>query len=672
MSSSANEDREQRNTTSMEKSDLMTIEFLRARLLSERSVSKTARQRADDLANRVAELEEQLKFVSLQREKAEKATTDILVILKNHGMGDISEEYDSSSEQEENSLDFKARNGSLNTEDTSTNVELRNNEKEAYSSSEIESSPSTGRSLSWKSTRDAQHSIEKKKYMDSVRRRASFSSNSSSSRRVGKSCRRIKRRDTRSVEELQNDGIEKTTHSKGSSNCSDGEPDRLTESSGYANGKNSLENPVLGRSSVTQNVNGHYFNVPEKDIDMESALLHQAQLIGRYEEEEKAQREWEEKFRENNSGTQDSCDPGNYSDVTEERYETKVRELSCAPGTLDSDDQELKQEPADAIGEEPQTSKVSPSVADADKGILQGERCSTGIVAPESLTSDFSFPKSVKSPEDFSGRADEASRHRSQQYLPTVSLIEHTPPKTSPSYAEQITPLSWASSSYELAVVPQDTLSSLGSVLEALQRAKLSLSQKLSSSPLAAEGTSGNAVGPSNTETNKMDGIQVPFGTPGLFRLPTDYQFEATTRSNPGNDAQPSFGNFPHEFAADRFLAEPFVEPRSGLSGDLFRTVPSRTLSPEMRPVFSPQRFLSQPRLGGGTPPSTAMSHLDHYSNHVLPPRQDSYPFLPDITLAIPPNEEAISRTAQSSEKGLPPVMRLSLYDGRAGPSMYR
>lgn len=667
MSSSANEDREQRNTTSMEKSDLMTIEFLRVRLLAERSVSKTARQRADELANRVAELEEQLKFVSLQREKSEKATADILVILKNLGIGDVSEEFDSSSEQEEDSQDFKARNGSLTMEETSTNMKIRNNEKEVYSSSEIESSPSTGRSLSWKSTRDSQHSFEKKTYIDPVRRRASFSSNSLSSRRVGKSCRRIKRRDTRSVEELQNDGIEKTAYSKGSSNCSNGEPVASAESSGYANGKNPLENPVLGRSSGTQKVNGHYFNGPEKNEDMESALLHQAQLIGRYEEEEKAQREWEEKFRENNSATQDSCDPGNYSDVTEERYETKSPDLSRAAGALDSDDQEVKQEPADArASEEPQTSKVSPSVADGDKGNLQDEKCSTGIVAPESSASDFSFPKSLK---DFSGRADEASRHRSQQYLPTVSVIEQTPPQTSPSYAGKSTPMSGGSSFFELAVGPQDTSNNLGSVLEALQRAKLSLSEKLSISPQVP---SGNVAGPSNTETIKVDGFQIPFGTPGLFRLPTDCQFEATTRVNPGIDARPSFTNFGHEFAADRFLTEPFVEPRSALSGDLFRSVPSRILTPEMRSVAPPQRSHSQPRLGGSPPPSSTTSHLDPYSNPAVPPLQDSYPFLPDVTLHIPSNEEGLSRNFPSSEKGLPPVMRLSSYDRHAGPNMYR
>jgi hypothetical protein len=61
---------------------------------------------------------------------------------------------------------------------------------------------------------------------------------------------------------------------------------------------------------------------------MEKALEHQAQLNGRYEAMEKAQREWEDKFRENNSITPDSCDPSNHSDVTEERDEIKGRAVT--------------------------------------------------------------------------------------------------------------------------------------------------------------------------------------------------------------------------------------------------------------------------------------------------------------------------------------------------------
>lgn len=42
-----------RTSSSMEDTTAMTIEFLRARLLSERSVSRSARQRAEELAKRV-------------------------------------------------------------------------------------------------------------------------------------------------------------------------------------------------------------------------------------------------------------------------------------------------------------------------------------------------------------------------------------------------------------------------------------------------------------------------------------------------------------------------------------------------------------------------------------------------------------------------------------------
>jgi len=38
----------------MEDSPMMTIEYLRARLLSERSVSKAAKERAEELAKRVS------------------------------------------------------------------------------------------------------------------------------------------------------------------------------------------------------------------------------------------------------------------------------------------------------------------------------------------------------------------------------------------------------------------------------------------------------------------------------------------------------------------------------------------------------------------------------------------------------------------------------------------
>lgn len=106
------------------------------------------------------------------------------------------------------------------------------------------------------------------------------------------------------MQELQNVDTENVTCSKDVPSCTDGEHVVSAESSGYDNRKTPQESPMLRSNVEKQESNGHYYNVHERDEDMESALQHQAQLIGQYEEEEKAQREWEEKFRENNSGAQ--------------------------------------------------------------------------------------------------------------------------------------------------------------------------------------------------------------------------------------------------------------------------------------------------------------------------------------------------------------------------------
>ncbi|KAL3838220.1 hypothetical protein ACJIZ3_022811 [Penstemon smallii] len=566
MESSVNEDQEQRINTGMEDSNAMTIDFLRARLLSERSVSKTARQRADELSKRVAELEEQLKFVSLQRKKAEKATSDVLAILENRGISDFSEGFDSCSDQDENPHEFE-----VHKKDSSTNMRVNKNEMEAYSSSELEYSPSIGRTLSWKSSKDSQYSLEKKKYMESVRRRASFASSGSSSKRVGKSCRRIRRRETK-------DGPEIVACSRNVSNCSDTEPYELRESAGYDNEKNPLENRISGSNNE----------------DMESALRHQAKLIGQYEAEEKAQRDWEEKFRENNSGTQDSCDPGNHSDVTEERYEIKSPEPLSTSETLNSNNnQETKQEP----------SKAQPSLP-----VLQDEKPSGTIACESSAASEFSFPTSKNNNEL------ELSRTHHEN---------------------------------ELALLPQETSNNLGSVLEALQQAKLSLNQKLNSSA---------PVITPNSESHNVDKFRVPF-SPGLFRLPTENQFssELYVDSRSASFGQSSsFANIPTEMTTSRFVSEPFLDVGNAHSGALYRTSPARPLTTG---------------IGSGDLPQRSMSHI--YTNPVLFSDTNSYPFLPNVTPRLPFNE-GTSRTFRSSETGLPHVTRLSSYDDFVRTNMKR
>lgn len=357
---------------------------------------------------------------------------------------------------------------------------------------------------------------------------------------------------------------------------------------------------------------------------------------------------------------QDSGDPGNHSDVTEELYEMKPSELPFATQTLGSN-QETKQEPSDArFSEEPQISMSLPSPTDGNDRSLQEEKHSSSIIASESSAADFSFPISKeKSDQDFPLKQDESSSHRCHQCLtnPSAQISSSHVGKNIPLFASPV-----SSSSLELAVVPRETSSNLASVLEALQRAKLSLNQKLNS----------NVFKPSNPETDKVDTFQFPINSPGLFRLPTDYQFEATARANLHTDARPSFANFPHEIAPSAFLSEPFAASRSALSAELFNTVPSRPpLTPEIRRgILPPQRSISQPRLSEGQ----HMDHLDPYMNHVLPSIKDHYPFLPDVALRLSLNEEGASRTFSGSERGLPPVMRLSSSpnDERVRPNMHR
>lgn len=91
------------------------------------------------------------------------------------------------------------------------------------------------------------------------------------------------------------------TYSEGLTICSDG---------GLKEGSKIQENVLLDgalpgclENQRNDGNNGLDCNEYGGDKDMEKALEGQAKLIGRYEAMEKAQREWEEKFRENNSST---------------------------------------------------------------------------------------------------------------------------------------------------------------------------------------------------------------------------------------------------------------------------------------------------------------------------------------------------------------------------------
>lgn len=145
----------------------------------------------------MAELEEQLKIVSLQRKRAEKATVDVLAILESQGLSDVSEEYDLSTDGETSHESKVVHKSTKEEEHRSFNSKVKS---EDLSGSDLDSSPVRGRSLSWKGRNDSPRSFQK--YKDSsMRRRSSLASTDSSSPKhhLGKSCRQIRRREAGSV-----------------------------------------------------------------------------------------------------------------------------------------------------------------------------------------------------------------------------------------------------------------------------------------------------------------------------------------------------------------------------------------------------------------------------------------------------------------------------------------
>ncbi|KAK6933508.1 hypothetical protein RJ641_036402 [Dillenia turbinata] len=541
---------DQRKLTDVEDSNAMTIEFLRARLLSERSVSRTARQRADELAKRVLELEEQLRIVTLQRKKAEKATADVLAILENHGLSDFSETFDSSSDQEGMTV-RESKVGDKATKDGENCKELKagRNEVEDFSGSEHDSSSLPGRSLSWRSNGSA-YSHERKYTGSSARRHGSFSSiGSSPKHRTGKSCRQIKHRETRLTNKeakidpgLDSQGNEIASPLEYPSNCCDDEAQNCTVAS--QNQEDDATLKVLESAADylerQRKVTGKicYLNGHGKDEEMERVLEQQAQLIGQYEAEEKAQREWEEKFKENNGGTPDSCEPGNQSDVTEERDEIKMQETHSSEA-IAFQDQQAETKPEDFTKMSRSHFMSEETVANVDMG--QHDHKSQSTVAHESSSNpELKLSGQEKSDRVAEGkqkvdRPKEHSVHQPSLGLSHPPLPHHhsngspgnqSTRSLSPSRARHSFHEGEASESRDelQAQMPHKAPKQLNTVLEALQKARLSLKHEINKVPLIEGPPAMKRLEPT-LAVRYPQLAKIPIGCPELFRVPTDFPF---------------------------------------------------------------------------------------------------------------------------------------------------
>ncbi|XP_022746556.1 uncharacterized protein LOC111296486 isoform X2 [Durio zibethinus] len=704
MQNSDQERQDQRKTCNVEDST-MTIEFLRARLLSERSVSKSARQRADELARRVAELEEQLKIVFVQRRRAEKATADVLAILENHGVSDISEDLDSSSDQDapfESNMD----NGSTKEEESFVNSKVRRKKSEELSGSDLEFSPVSVRSLSWKGRKSASQSPEK--YKDSlVRRCNSFALKGFSypKHRQVKSCRQTRRRESRLVgEELKSDNIKVDPRVNGFVSSSEvninhfeSEPDILPMHSEVCENKSLMDNLHSDALKDERNVTGYDlgFHGYEGEKDMQKALEHQAQLNGHYEEMERAQREWEEKFRENNNGTPDSCDPGNLSDVTEERDEIKTQ-AQYVSGTASSQVQVAEGEHICFSGELPKMHSndlVPPSQGDMNQ--LEDRRFSSSL-SPESLNpkcQKFIIPMAKENHYQESLQSNHSSLDSFHQFAHThgspgnQAVLLFSSDMGSSSHREP------PGNRNELhALVPHEMSSRFSGVLDALKQARLSLQQKMNTLPLIEGASGGKAINPPVSGRKVGHKVEIPVGCPGLFRVPTDFSVEPSKVNFLGSDLQLSLANYSPDagvaptasnhllstsymniksssssnyqpLASDRFFSSPYMDTRSS-----FPTVPTANSSG----FINADQILTGRYAETGSRISSQKPCFDNLEHGLPSSSLQSYPTFPSYPDLVPqiPTKDGFPAFRTTRSVGVRPD-QFSFYDNHFRPDTH-
>ncbi|KAG6515236.1 uncharacterized protein LOC121970811 isoform X1 [Zingiber officinale] len=561
----------------MSDSTTMTIEFLRARLLSERTVSKAAKEKADQLAKRVMELEEQLRIMNIQRRKAEQAAMEAVSILETNGINDLSDAIDSSSDKDESPIAERGCEEDFGESEVCTKAnEERIVVGDTQSNSYLEDSSSQVGSLSWKSHSSSPDSSRKTKgKQDRPRqRRNSFTSyvESSPKYNLGKSCRRIKRKEVGSSAEMRDD--------------------YAINSDDLANLSVKVSGSLTSLASLEKKEADGIGN--ERDEEMERVLEQQAQLIGQFEAEEKAQQEWEKKYNENKSSNLDLSKSEILCRVTEinvepqkdafacfekiayENYQAKSdgivilpgsQELECPSKNPVLDISNCVQPPNTSDGEHPAgnasndehsgnidnrlkgkgyelnaflptelsgTQSRSNFMASADGSVVQiGQHVEVSDI--EACFVEIAFPTQVSTMSGSFHKKSDILVHETSDSgssnnndILAQSHIDSLPIGSNSATNSWKEIQKWPlSSTQEPSYTKpyQSTSNNLGGVLEALHQAKMSLKQDLHKLPLPGQGIKATfpSASTSHTRTNILgESLKGPSSSSSLFRLPTD------------------------------------------------------------------------------------------------------------------------------------------------------
>ncbi|KAL5202384.1 hypothetical protein ABZP36_013336 [Zizania latifolia] len=647
----------------------MTIDFLRARLLSERSVSRAAKERADQFARRVAELEEQLRAVTTQRRKAERAAVEVLAILESQGLARFSDAADSGSDDEDD------------PEAAQSGDKARGEAEDALSGSELGGAAAEAQAggLSWKG-RAPSHELQRRQQHQQLKgrqlrqrhshghshRRGYFyllTADSSPKYQPGQSCRKIKRKELRfhtEGDEGKDNVIESPEEGPERSDCTvctDEQPDM--------DGEVSQDGLGFCGDGRFRNNDDRYTMEHEKDREMERVLEKQAELIGQYEEEENAQREWEKKFNKCQHSTAGDVELGNELNQIVKACEQRdkaaqIKDVVVVSEEGGSSDRILFgiDSPSDclsidSVSKLPENAPAENAieqhkVADSDHDfvtatativsvnsssqvrkdelvhkscteIIEGSGNNIGRSSP-SLQANYSSHQNARHNE---GQGDE-SLDRGLGYHVNACSSEHyinTPSDASPSSDTPKSKVSeWSSSCFHNHTdnqidtrMHQPSSDDVGGVLEALQRAKMSLREKLSKPSRPRQGMlalpapeyRSTMVDLPVRDTKlslSMSGLpcqeilalpepadyrsriitrndaKVPVGLAGLFRLPTDLFAHNEVCSADGYDSRfsltaTSWQNLSNGFMSNlslsrygsEFSPDPYYNPRNSM-----------------------------------------------------------------------------------------------------------
>ncbi|KAL5230839.1 hypothetical protein ABZP36_029615 [Zizania latifolia] len=526
----------------------MTIDFLRARLLSERSVSRAAKERADQLARRVAELEEQLRVVTTQRRMAERAAGEVLAILESQGLARFSDAADSGFDDEDD------------PEVSESGGKARGEAEDALSGPELGGTAAEAQAggLSWKGRVACHESQRRQQQRQQLKgrqlrqkhshghshRRGYFyllTSDSSPKYQPGQSCRKIKRKELRSMhcklpmfhtegEEGKDNVIESSEERQERSDytvCTDEQLDMDGELSQDGRGS-------CGDGKVGDN-DGRYSMEHEKDREMERVLEKHAELIGQYEAEENAQREWEKKFNQYQDSTEGVVELGNKQNQTEKACEQRDKTaqikdevvVSEEGGPSDRNLFGMNSPPdcllIDSVSKLPQNASAENAiekrkVVESDHDFLTATAIVVSVDSGSQVSKDESVHKSCTEIIEGSGNniggsspslqanysSSQSARHNEGQgdesldggpgYHVNGCSSEHyinTPSDASPSSDTPKSKVSeWSSSCFHNQTdtrMHQPSSDDVGGVLEALLRAKMSLREKLSKPSLRSQ-----------------------------------------------------------------------------------------------------------------------------------------------------------------------------------------